>query len=460
VIRALVSEISPTGPVEAGAPWDFSYTLDERPFEVVSISPPSGWEVIITAANASSIAGPIPLSAGEAAATTTSASDPAAGAGAVLSSAAATGTSGGKRITTIPPLLELMLEQDASDLHLSANQQPRLLSPIPEYDAPTSEQLASALYEITPKRNHDEFEAKNDTDFAYALPGQARFRVNMFRDRHGVGAVFRQIPEKVPTFEDLGLPEHLKKLAYLSKGLVLVTGPTGSGKSTSLAAIVDLVNSVRADHIITIEDPVEFVHPSKKCLVNQREVGVHTDSFKNALRAALREDPDIVLVGELRDLETIAMAIETAETGHLVFGTLHTSTAPSTIERVVDQFPGDRQDQIRVMLSESLRAVIAQTLLKKVGGGRIAAFEILLANPAVSNLIREGKTFQLASAMQTGRKQGMVMLNDSLVSLVEQKLVEPTEAYIKAVDKVGFVKALQKAGVRFRIESLEENAEG
>jgi len=450
-LKALLGEIAPTGDVEAAAEWEFQYVLDGRPFEIRSTLAPTGWRVVVTTGDATAVADPIPLSNAEAERAATAAS-----AGASVGEA----PSGG-RITSIPPLLEKMLAAEASDLHLSSKQLPRMrthgdLTPIPGYGVATSEELASALYEITPKRNHAEFEEKNDTDFAYALPGKARFRVNVFRDQHGIGAVLRQIPEIVPTFEQLGLPDHLKKLAYLSKGLVLVTGPTGSGKSTSLAAIIDLINEARADHIITIEDPVEFVHPSKKCLVNQREVGVHTLSFKNALRAALREDPDIVLVGELRDLETIAMAIETAETGHLVFGTLHTSTAASTIERVVDQFPGDRQSQIRVMLSESLRAVIAQTLLKKIGGGRIAAFEILLSNPAVSNLIREGKTFQLASAMQTGRKQGMVMLNDSLVNLVKDKLVEPTEAYIKAVDKVNFLKALQAAGVRFNLdEELE-----
>ena len=238
----------------------------------------------------------------------------------------------------------------------------------------------------------------------------------------------------------------MQKLCYLTKGLVLVTGPTGSGKSTTLCALVDLVNRSRGDHIITIEDPIEFVHPSKKCLVTQRQVGVHTDSFKSALRAALREDPDVILVGEMRDLETIAIAIETAETGHLVFGTLHTTTAASTVDRIIDQFPADRQAQIRVMLTESLKGVISQTLCRKIGGGRVAAREVLLGTPAVSNLIREGKTFQIPAIMQTSKKLGMVTLNDALMELVDGGAVEPKEAYMKGVDKAGLVAALRERG--------------
>jgi twitching motility protein PilT len=241
----------------------------------------------------------------------------------------------------------------------------------------------------------------------------------------------------------LGLSREIQNLAYLTKGLVLVTGPTGSGKSTTLSALVDLVNRTRSDHIITIEDPIEFVHQSKKCLVTQRQVGLHTRSFKHALRAALREDPDIVLVGEMRDLETVSIAIETAETGHLVFGTLHTTTAPSTIDRIIDQFPADRQAQVRVMLSESLRGVIAQVLCKKIGGGRVAAREVLLSIPAVSNLIREGKTFQIPSVMQTNRKVGMITLNDSLIEHVDAGIVEPKEAYMKATDKTAILSALK-----------------
>jgi twitching motility protein PilT len=259
--------------------------------------------------------------------------------------------------------------------------------------------------------------------------------------------VFRVIPSKILTAEQLGLSQYILNLCALNKGLVLVTGPTGSGKSTTLCAMVDYVNRMRQDHVITIEDPIEFVHPNQKCLINQREVRTHTDSFKDALRAALREDPDILLVGELRDLETVAIAIETAETGHLVFGTLHTTTAASTVDRVIDQFPADRQAQIRVMLSESLKGVIAQTLCRKIGGGRVAALEVLIVTGAVSNLIREGKTFQIPSIMQVSKALGMVSLNDALMELVMKKLVEPAEAYAKAVDKSGFDAMLKRVGI-------------
>jgi twitching motility protein PilT len=267
-------------------------------------------------------------------------------------------------------------------------------------------------------------------------------------DRKGMGGVFRIIPNEILTAEQLGLSRAIINLCSLSKGLVVVTGPTGSGKSTTLCAMVDYINRTREDHIITIEDPIEFVHENKKCLINQREVHNHTDSFKDALRAALREDPDILLVGEMRDLETIAIAIETAETGHLVFGTLHTTTAASTVDRIIDQFPADRQQQIRVMLSESLKGVIAQTLLPKKGGGRVAALEVLIVTPAISNLIREGKTFQIPSAMQTGKTHGMVMLNDALYDLVSKGIVEPRDAYLKAVDKLNFETMLTRGGFR------------
>ena len=355
-------------------------------------------------------------------------------------------------LPTIDELLAQLVEARGSDLHLSSRQPPRWridgdLTTVPGYAAPAPEVLKGLLWEITPERNRRELEERNDTDFAHEIAGLARFRVNLFYDRLGPGAVMRQIPERIPTADDLGLSPAVRDLAMLSKGLVLVTGPTGSGKSTTLAAIVDLVNRTRHDHIITIEDPIEFVHPSRRCLVNQREVNVHTGSFKQALRAALREDPDVVLVGELRDLETISMAIETAETGHLVFGTLHTTTAISTVERVVDQFPGDRQEQVRMMLADSLKAVIAQTLLKRIGGGRVAAQEVLLATPAVSNLIREGKTFQLASVLQTGRAKGMVALHDALVDLVKRGVVEPREAWLKAIDKEALAKAFAANGI-------------
>ena len=347
-----------------------------------------------------------------------------------------------------------MAETGASDLHMSVSMPPmvRKDGKIQELSAGqavlNADTMKTLLTSIMPQKNIDEFAECNDTDFAYEIKGLARFRANIFMDRKGMGGVFRIIPSEILTAEDLNLSEHILELCALSKGLVVVTGPTGSGKSTTLCAMVDYINRDREDHIITIEDPIEFVHDNKKCLVNQREVHNHTDSFSNALRAALREDPDILLVGEMRDLETISIAIETAETGHLVFGTLHTTTAASTVDRIIDQFPADRQQQVRVMLSESLRGVIAQTLLPKKGGGRIAALEVLIVNSAVSNLIREGKTFQIPSAMQTGKNKGMVMLNDALMDLVKKNLVEPKDAYIKSVDKDGFKLLLQRNGIK------------
>jgi twitching motility protein PilT len=311
----------------------------------------------------------------------------------------------------IDELFQVLVDTGSSDLHMSSDEIP-MIRKDGEMTRVVYRRLDSAalwelLLPIIPENNRAQFEAEGDTDFAYEITGLARFRANLFRDRKGVGAVFRTIPAKILTTEQLGLSQPICDLTRLTKGLVLVTGPTGSGKSTTLCALVDLINRTRSDHIITIEDPIEFVHENKKCLVNQREVGVHTQGFKRALRAALREDPDIVLVGEMRDLETIAIANETAETGHLVFGTLHTSTAYSTIDRIIDQFPPDQQEQIRVMLSESLRGVISQTLCKKIGGGRVAALEVLLSNPAVANLIREGKTFQIPSIMQTLKRSLM-----------------------------------------------------
>ena len=313
-----------------------------------------------------------------------------------------------------------------------------------------TQSMEELLRPIVPEKNAREFAARHDTDFAYEIAGLARFRANIFVDRKGPGAVFRVIPSKILTAEQLGLSPHIMQLCALTKGLVLVTGPTGSGKSTTLCAMVDYINRHRDDHIITIEDPIEFVHENRSCLINQREVGTHTDSFKHALRAALREDPDIILVGEMRDLETVAIAIETAETGHLVFGTLHTTTAASTVDRIIGQFPSDRQAQIRVMLSESLRGVISQTLCRKIGGGRIAALEVLIVTSAVSNLIREGKTFQIPSIMQVGKAVGMVGLNEALMELVTQKLVAPEEAYTKSIDKTSFEGLLKRAGIDTR----------
>ena len=353
----------------------------------------------------------------------------------------------------IDRLFHLMVEAKASDLHLSTGMPPLIrkdgkIQPL-EADAPamTHDEMVALLEPITPAPNRAEFKQRNDTDFAYEITGLGRFRANMFTDRKGRGAVFRVIPAKILTAEELGLSQAILKLCKLNKGLVLVTGPTGSGKSTTLCAMIDHINRTRTDHIITIEDPIEFVHENKGCLINQREVGTHTAGFKHALRAAMREDPDIMLVGELRDLETVAIAIETAETGHLVFGTLHTTTAASTVDRVIDQFPTDQQAQIRIMLSESLKGVIAQNLCRKIGGGRIAALEVLLVNSAIANLIREAKTFQIPSMMQVGRASGMVALNDALMELVTKKLVEPEEAYLKAVDKAAFEGLLKRANI-------------
>jgi twitching motility protein PilT len=348
-------------------------------------------------------------------------------------------------------LLRRMVESGGSDLHLRTDAIPILRKDgellrleEPPIDAALLDLLLRSI--MTPV-DLESYRRDNDHDWAWEVEGVARFRANAGRDRKGAIAVFRQIPAEIKTVEDLGLSQQVQNLCGLNRGLVVVTGPTGSGKSTTLAAMVDLINRTRSDHIITIEDPIEFVHQSKRCLVTQRQVGIHTRSFKAALRAALREDPDVVLVGEMRDLETISIAIETAETGHLVLGTLHTTTAASTLDRVIDQFPTDRQPQIRVMLSESLRGVVAQVLCRKVGGGRVAAREVLLSIPAVSNLIREGKTFQIPSIIQTNRKLGMVTLNDALLELVEAGTVEPKEAYLKSAEKTGLLASLRAKGV-------------
>src|SRR5881409_2569875 len=337
-------------------------------------------------------------------------------------------------------LLKALVQSNSSDLHLRVGEPPvfRTHGEMKRQATPpvNPEQLELMLLAVMPDRNRTEWKETGDSDFAYEIRGLARFRVNAARDRKGPFAVFRVIPAQVVTVDQLAISKEVQQLCYLTKGLVLVTGPTGSGKSTTLCALIDLINRTRTDHIITIEDPIEFVHENKKCVITQRQVGVHTDSFKRALRSALREDPDIVLVGEMRDLETIAIAIETAETGHLVFGTLHTTTASSTVDRIIDQFPADRQAQIRVMLSESLKGVISQTLCKKVGGGRVAAREILLTTPAIANLIREGK------------KLGMLTLNDALMELVEKKVIEPDEAYMRSVEKAGLSASLKAKGFK------------
>ncbi len=362
-----------------------------------------------------------------------------------------------RSIKHVDELFHMMQKRDASDLHLSSKVLPMMriqgvMQTLDEYEINTHDELKKLLWQIAPERNQQQWESEKDTDFAYEVPGLARFRCNYFADRHGVGAVFRLIPSEVLTAQQLKLPNPCLDLCSLSKGLVVVTGPTGSGKSTTLAAMIDYINKTRDEHIITIEDPVEFVHENIKCLINQREVHVHTDSFSRALRAALREDPDICLVGEMRDLETIEIAITTAETGHLVFGTLHTTTAPSTVDRIIDQFPPGQQAQIRVMLSESLKGVIAQTLLRTVDGKRVAAHEILLVPTSVANLIREGKTFQLPSQMQIGKAQGMQTMNDSIIKHVVEGRVAPIEGYIKAVDKVGIIQAYEANNINIDFE--------
>ncbi|HTG01116.1 MAG TPA: type IV pilus twitching motility protein PilT [Nitrospirota bacterium] len=359
-------------------------------------------------------------------------------------------------------LLRKMFQLGASDLHLTAGHRPMIrlhgdMQELSKQQPLSAEQIKSLILPIMPPHNQSQFEEMHDTDFAHEISGLARFRVNVFRDRFGMGSVFRQIPMEIVTAEKLGLSKEVLDLCYLSKGLVLVTGPTGSGKSTTLCALIDYINRHRKDHIITIEDPIEFVHQRKLCLINQREVHIHTKSFSNALRAALREDPDIILVGEMRDLETISIAIETAETGHLVFGTLHTTTAASTVDRIIDQFPADRQAQIRAMLANSLKGVLAQTLCKRADGkGRVSAMEVLFVTSAVSNLIREGKIFQIPSVIQTSKGQGMIMLNDALFKLVGEGKVAPEEAYIKAVDKSGLLALLKTKNIDINISGMIE----
>jgi len=332
----------------------------------------------------------------------------------------------------ITQLLTFAHREGASDLHLSAGEPPmvRIHGDIKRIEHPrlTAEEVHAMLYDIMSDSMRKTYEAINDADFSFELGDIARFRVNVFRTRRGEGAVFRTIPAEVVKLEDLGMPQIMKDLCGKEKGLILVTGPTGSGKSTTLAAMVDHINDSFEGHILTIEDPIEFVHVSKKCLVNQRELGPHTESFSNALRAALREDPDVILVGELRDLETISLALTAAETGHLVFATLHTSSAPKTVDRVIDVFPAAQQEQIRTMFAESIQAVVTQSLLRRRAGGRVAALEILMGTPAVRNLIRENKIHQIPSAMQTGQAFGMQTLDMALIELVNKGIVTKEEA--------------------------------
>jgi twitching motility protein PilT len=349
-------------------------------------------------------------------------------------------------------LLAELVRRGGSDLHLRAALPPYFrvdgeLVAVEGARPFAGEELERYLGSLLPAAQRALLASGAEADFGLQFGALGRFRVNVFRERRGIGAVFRLIPARIPTADELNLPQVVRDWAMLRKGLILVTGPTGSGKSTTLAAILNLANHMRSEHIVTIEDPIEFVHPDRKALVTQREVGRDTQSFKDALRAALREDPDVVLIGELRDLETSSIALETAETGHLVLGTLHTVTAAAAVDRMVDQFPADRQNQVRTVLADVLRGVVAQTLLRKKGGGRVAALEILVSSPAVSNLIREGKTFQIVSLMQTGRNLGMQTLVDATTALVKSGAVDPEEAYGKVPDRAALLAAFQRQGV-------------
>lgn len=354
----------------------------------------------------------------------------------------------------IDAFFKLMNEQGASDLHLVSGQQPVLriqgdLERV-KYQVLENDSLKAMLYEIAPETYVKTFEESGDVDFAYEIPGLARYRANFFMQKYGIGAVFREIPDTILTVEELGLPKVIKRLASLPRGLVLVTGPTGSGKSTTLAAIIHEANQTRREHILTIEDPIEFVHKSDKAVVNHREVGVHTNSFTAALRGALREDPDIILVGEMRDLETISLAIEASATGHLVFGTLHTSSAAKTVDRIIEVFPVNQQQQIRNTLADGIRAVVAQTLFKRRDvKGRVAATEIMIGTPAVRNLIREAKTFQIPSMIQTGAKYGMQTMDDGIMELLKKKIITADDAYAKAEEKAKFLPLMRNPPADF-----------
>src|SRR5215212_4421929 len=355
----------------------------------------------------------------------------------------------------IDAFFNLMFEQKASDLHLASGSPPilRINGELHRVDYPPldSDNLKALLYEITPEYKIKVYEETGDVDFGYEIPTVSRFRANFFNQKYGCAAVFRQIPSKVLSFEDFErfdapLPSVLKKFAMLHKGLVVVTGPTGSGKSTTLAAMVDYANKNRRDHILTVEDPIEFVHQSKSSLVNHREVGIHTKSFASALKGALREDPDIILVGELRDLETIELALTAASTGHLVFGTLHTASAAKTVDRIIDVFPGEQQNKIRATLSEALKGVVAQNLFKRIDKkGRVAALEILVFTTAIANLVREAKTHQIPGMIQVGKKLGNQPLDDAIMEHLRMKRISPEEAYEKALDKRKFRQFLTNA---------------
>ena len=351
-------------------------------------------------------------------------------------------------VNRVDKLLRIMVDKKASDLHLAVGSPPMVrvdgdLERL-KWRTLTEEEYESLIVPIAPEKPLREWRATGDTDFAYAMGEIARFRVNLFRQEHGSGAVLRMIPPRVLAIEELGLPALVANVARISRGLVLVTGPTGSGKSTTLAALLDWINRTRASHIITIEDPVEFMHRPSKSVISHRELGFDTPTFAGALKAALREDPDVVLVGELRDLETMSMALQAAETGLLVFGTLHTNSAAKAVDRLIDSFPAEEQEQVRTVLAEVLKGVVAQVLLKKKGGGRVAAFEVLRGSSALSNNIREGKTAMINTLIQTGRNAGMIGMDQSLADLVVAGSVESEEAFEKALDKEQFRGLLEK----------------
>ena len=354
----------------------------------------------------------------------------------------------------IDAFFKLMNDEGASDLHMMSGQQPvlRIRGEMErvKFRVLENDSLKSMLYEICPEDKIKVFEESGDLDFGYEIPGLARYRCNFFQQKNGIGAVFREIPSTILTCEQLGLPKVVSRLAQLPKGLVLVTGPTGSGKSTTLAAILDECNRTRKHHVLTIEDPIEFVHKSQNCIINHREVGTHTKGFAAALRGALREDPDIILVGEMRDLASIALAMEASMTGHLVFGTLHTMNAMKTVDRIIEIFPSNQQGQVRSTLSDALKAVVSQTLFKRVDvKGRVAALEILICTPAVRNLIREAKTYQILSSMQTGKKYGMQTLDDAIEDLLTKKKISGEDAYANCNDKARFIKYLRKQPADF-----------
>ena len=366
------------------------------------------------------------------------------------SAAAAAGDAQQHSFQRIDRFLKLMADRGASDLHLSTGRAPMLrLSGGVEairYRIIDRRDFEGLMQPITPDRLWKQFVETGDADYAYELPGVARYRVNIFRQQRGPSAVFRIIPNKLITLEELKMPEAVGKLADMPSGLILVTGPTGSGKSTTLAALLHEINLARQLHVITIEDPIEFVHKNRKCLFSQKEIGTHSASFAEALRMALREDPDVVLIGEMRDLETIEIALNAADTGLLVLGTLHTNSAAKTVDRIISVFPASRIDEVRGLLANGLRAIVAQQLLNRIGGGRIAAVEVLLNNQALSSTIREGKTHQIADIISSGKRRGMVAMDDSLIELVESKIIEPQRALEKAIDKDAMRRWLKKHG--------------